>query len=93
MLRSIVIAVGIVALGGAVLALMAGLIGPAIAAGITGAILLAGTLFERVRYKPLLPQGPANAVRTGERFYDEAARKTVTVYVDPATGERSYVED
>ena len=36
---------------------------------------------------------PSNAVRTDERFIDETTGKPVTVYVDPVTGERSYVQE
>ena len=31
--------------------------------------------------------------RTAERFVDDATDKPVTVYIEPATGERSYVQE
>lgn len=93
MLRNIVIAIAVACLAGGAIVLILGQIGPALLLGVWGAILLAGTLFEKVRYKPVLAEKPANAVRTDEKFFDEATRKSVTVYVDPTTGERSYVEE
>ena len=57
-------------------------------------LLLAGTVFERVRYKRLQPSAPGGRfVRTPERFRDEATGADVTVYADPATGERAYVRE
>ncbi len=59
-----------------------------------GALLFFGLGFERIRYKPLLKKRPgAGWVRTSERFIDEETAETVTVYVDPATGERAYVRE
>ena len=59
-----------------------------------GVLLLAGTLFERVHYKPIEHQHPGPGwQRTAERFYDEEIGKTVSVYIHPETGERRYVED
>ncbi len=60
---------------------------------VLGALLLLGTLAERVVYKPLAKEKPPGAVRTNERFIDDKTGKSVTVYTDPATGERTYVEE
>ncbi|MBV8978619.1 MAG: hypothetical protein JO261_00050 [Alphaproteobacteria bacterium] len=90
MLRSILIAVGaLFALGGAAL-LIAGNLGgiPPLA---MGALLLLGTVWERVRYKPIESTSPGSGwVPTDERFVDEAGR-TVQVWVEPKSGERRYV--
>ena len=93
MLRNVVLGFGALSLIGMALPGIAGNTAPAIMLGVWGVILIAGTIFERVRYKPVLPKQPRGAVRTQERFFDETTQKPVTVYVDPATGERSYVED
>ena len=59
-----------------------------------GVLLLVGTAFERVRYKRLATGAPdARFQRTAERFRDPATDAPVTVYADPATGERVYVRD
>ena len=93
MLRNLLIGVAAVSLGGAAIALAAGAVKGALMLGAWGIILLVGTVYERVRYKPVLETKPESAVRTDERFVDEATGKPVTVYIDPATGERSYVQE
>ena len=57
-------------------------------------MILIGTVFDRVIYKKTqaLPPG-AGWVRTPERFVDDATGKPITVYVQPASGERQYVEE
>ena len=55
--------------------------------------LIAGTVYERVIYKPLENQAGAGWTATSERFIDEATGKTVTVYVREGTGERKYVAE
>ena len=51
-------------------------------------------LIERWRYKPLAqrPPGP-DWQRTDERFVDPASGEPVTVFYQPATGERRYVSN
>jgi hypothetical protein len=93
MLRNIVIAVGALCLAGAATALVFGNIPAALMLGTWGAILLLGTVYERFRYKPVAKAKPANAVRTDEKFIDDETGKPVTVYIDPATGERTYVNE
>lgn len=93
MLRLFVIALGAASLLGGLAAFATGS-----TAGwgglIFGALLLLGTLYEKVRYKPVEAQRPGPGwERTTERFYDEERGKTVTVYIHPETGERRYVED
>ena len=55
-----------------------------------GIILAGGLAIERFRYKPELerPPGPG-FVRTDEKTVDENG--VVTVWFNPATGERAYV--
>ena len=57
-------------------------------------VLLAGTVFERIRYKRLA-SAPTEArfSPTPERFFDTETGAPVTVWIDPATGERKYVRD
>ena len=58
-------------------------------------VLLLGTLFERVGY------GRAQATRptgrgwqeTAERFVDPESGRIVSVWFDPASGQRRYVDD
>jgi hypothetical protein len=94
MLRSAVIGFGIFLLGCGVLVLIHGGPPSAWALLIWGALIAGGVVFERVRYKPLernVP--PGNWVRTAERFIDDETGVPVTVYIDPQTGERKYVQD
>jgi hypothetical protein len=93
MLRSALIAIGVLCLVGGIFAMVLSRAAPGLLFAIWGVILLLGTLYERVRYKALLRAGPTAAVRTTERFIDNDTGKTVTVYVDPGSGERSYVEE
>lgn len=92
MLRSAIIVIGALCLLGGGVAVLAGAM-PGFIALAWGVILLLGTLYERVRYKTLLRERPGGAVRTSERFVDDSTGRTVTVYIDPASGERSYVEE
>lgn len=59
-----------------------------------GAILFFGLAYERFRYKAIVPATPGPGwVRTAERFVDDETGKPVTVYLQPETGERTYVEE
>lgn len=59
---------------------------------VMGVLLLAGTLYERFRYKPVEPAAPGLGWEaTGEKFVDHETGKLVTVYILPRTGERKYV--
>ena len=55
MLRSAVLIFGAVCLVGGLIAMRAGLFPPAIIAVVWGALLIIGTVYERVRYKALEP--------------------------------------
>ncbi|MBY0317809.1 MAG: hypothetical protein K2X72_03700 [Reyranella sp.] len=91
MLRSVV-------LGAGVLMLVAGIIvaGFSLPGGlwllISGGVVTAGTLLERVIYKPLLREKPgAGWSKTAERFIDPDTGQAVDVFYNPRTGERQYV--
>jgi len=59
-----------------------------------GLLLGVGVLIERTRYKRLERAAPDPRFQpTSERFIDPETRAAVTVYFDPATGERKYVRD
>ena len=62
--------------------------------GIAGILAIAGTVFERVRYKAVAPTPPLGPgwIETPEKFRDPATDRWVQVYFKPETGERSYVE-
>ena len=93
MLRTFVIAFGVLCLAGGAIAALAGA-GGGWGAIALGMLLILGTVYERVRYKPLTSARPEPGwERTSERFIDEQTGKTVTVYVRPETGERQYIED
>ncbi|HWA90020.1 MAG TPA: hypothetical protein VG889_08305 [Rhizomicrobium sp.] len=93
MLRSALIAVGALC----VVCGLAGLATGTLAAGwavFWGAILLLGTVLERVRYKQLENGRPGPGwIATSERFIDDETGKPVRVWLEPATGERRYVTE
>ncbi len=94
MLRSAVIALGIVCFAGGLVALLAGAGPPGFAAMSGGGLILLGTLWERFRYKTVEKGVPGPGwVCTDERFVDDETGKPVSVYLEPTTGERQYVQD
>jgi len=93
MLRSLVLAVGVLCLAGGIVALLFGL-PPFFVLLVWGVLLVCGVVFERVRYKPLKDAAPGPGwEKTPERFIDDATGDEVAVYVRPSTGERAYVKD
>ncbi len=73
-----------------------------------GAVLLAGVLLERTRYRSLQAERTASDYGPGggevgrpddrfqptdERFVDPTTRVSMRVWLDPATGERRYVAE
>ncbi len=87
------LAIAIVALVCGVIAVALGAIG-LWALVVWAAILALALAIERFRYKPLQSGKPGPGwERTTERFVDDETGKTVTVWVDPRTGERQYVKD
>jgi uncharacterized membrane protein HdeD (DUF308 family) len=94
MLRNFILALGGFAFVGGLIALFAGTFSPAFVLVFWGVLLIVGTVYERVRYKPVEAVAPTgNWVRTEERFIDDETGQPVTVYMDPETGERKYVRD
>lgn len=93
-MHSLTIAIGVAAFVCGLITLALTNFPPAFMFLFWGAIIIAGTVFERVRYKPLESKAPAgNWQRTSERFIDDATGTPVTVWLDPVTGERKYVAD
>jgi hypothetical protein len=93
MLRSAIIAIAAACFIGGLIALATGLCPPAFVFVFWGAILLIGTVYERFRYKPIESVTPgAGWTRTDERFIDDETGQPVTVWLDPASGERKYVK-
>lgn len=93
-MRGVLIAVAVISLLCGLVALATGAFPPAAIFAIWGVLLVIGTMFERVIYKKTLARPPgAGWVRTSERFIDDASGKPITVYVEPSTGERQYVEE
>jgi len=95
MLRQILLAVSLVSMAAGAVGLVTGLFYPAALWMLgTGAILVIGIAYERVRYKPIAKSRPGPGwERTSERFVDDESGNTVTVYIQPDTGERMYVEE
>ena len=99
MLRTTVIAVVALALSTTIVCVAlgwAGMIGIpvgfAIWAALQFAIVLAGFLFERTRYKPFEIEQPGPGWEaTPERFIDPATGAHVRVWFNARTGERRYV--
>jgi hypothetical protein len=93
MLRKAVIALGGLCLAAGLIMLITPAASAAFGPLAFGALLLIGTLWERVRYKPIEDGAPGGTyTRTSERFIDEETGETVTVWIDPASGERKYVK-
>jgi uncharacterized membrane protein HdeD (DUF308 family) len=94
LLRGILIVIAIVSILCGLVALATGAFPPAAIFAVWGVLLVVGTVFERVIYKQTMARPPgAGWVRTTERFIDDATGKPITVYVEPATGERQYIEE
>jgi fatty acid desaturase len=92
MLRGVVLAVGAACLA-AGLVMWALAIAPALILLAWAALILVGTVYERLRYKPLETGAGPGWRATPERFVDDASGKTVTVHVQDGTGEHKYVSD
>ena len=93
MLRGFVLVLGAaLALGGLWTALVGRATGAGIEAMVVGALLVAGTLFEKLRYgeSQEAPRGP-DWSRSDETFVDPASGRRLTVYENHRTGQRRYV--
>lgn len=94
MLRAAVLGLGIFGFLAGLFALALHALPPAAIFAFWGALVVVGTIYERYRYKPLEIARPGSPwVPTEERFIDDESGKAVTVYIDPATGERKYVTE
>ena len=94
MLRNTVLAIGAAFL---LLALVVGIAGGpiplALWSGTIGLAILAGTVFERGRYKPAENGSPgAGWEATDEHFLDPETGDVVSVFYRRASGERRYVK-
>jgi hypothetical protein len=90
MLRTVVLALGCIAVAAGALLAAAGTRGAGLYLVCVGAAIILGTAFERWRYRAAPPAG-AQWERTGERFEDPATGETMEVHYDRASGERRYV--
>ena len=91
MLRAVVLALGLLCCAGGVLGLALGDWGGMLGLLVFGALLLAGTLFERHYHRNLpAPPGPGWE-RTGESFKDPASGENVDVWYNSQSGQRRYV--
>lgn len=90
MLRTLVLALGGIAVVAGTLLIGAHARGAGIYLLCLGAAIILGTAFERWRYRNAPPTG-ASWERTGERFEDPATGETMEVQYDRASGERRYV--
>jgi cell division protein FtsW (lipid II flippase) len=94
MLRNVVLGFGVLCLVAGLVSIFVAGFPPAIVFGIWGVLIVAGVVFERVRYKPLERAAPTGRWRrTAERFIDDETGEPVTVFIDPETGERKYVRE
>jgi hypothetical protein len=91
MLRKVILAYGVLAVAGAVLLALAGIItGLVFYLFANGAIVIVAVLFERGRYHPAVsPDGPWQ--ETAERFVDPTTGALMKVRYNPRTGARDYV--
>jgi hypothetical protein len=93
-LRLAVLALAAMAMVASLALWVAGLCSGAVVFAIWAALIGIGTLYEKVRYKPLLPGAPGPEWRrTPERFIDPASGQPVTVYVRDGSGERQSVRE
>jgi hypothetical protein len=94
MLRDLLIAFAALLMGCGTIGLIMGLGPDALMPVLAGVLLLIGTLWERVRYKPVEDGRPGPGwVATDERFVDDESGRLVRVWLEPATGERRYVNE
>jgi hypothetical protein len=93
-LRNLVIALGVLCILGGAAAIATGAWPGAFGPMIFGALLLLGTIWERLRYKPVEQGSPGPGwVATGERFVDDDNGQMVRVWIEPRSGERRYIRD
>jgi hypothetical protein len=93
LLRAALLVIGGVMLAAAAIGALAGCrLAVTIPPAVWGAILAGGVLVERWRYQTLTDARPGRHWQaTPERFVDPETGRLVTVFFNPATGERRYV--
>ena len=91
MLRTFVLVAAMLAVTAA---LYGAVIDPAVwPALLMSVLVLAAILFERARYGAVQrPPVESGWQETAERFIDDASGRPITVWFNPATGERRYVD-
>jgi membrane protein implicated in regulation of membrane protease activity len=93
-MRKGLITIGVLVIVLGLAALVSGVVASSFVFVFWGLVLIAAIVFERRRYKRIARASPGPGwERTNERFVDDETGKTVTVYVRPQTGERTYVEE
>ncbi|HWD60365.1 MAG TPA: hypothetical protein VG308_18935 [Stellaceae bacterium] len=94
-LSRLALTLGLVLVAAAIVAWVARAPGPVTGwLAAVGVVTLIGTIFERVRYKAVMPAPPSGPdwTATNERFRDPGTDRWVQVYYKADTGERRYVE-
>src|SRR5207302_4958286 len=91
MLRKAILAYGVLAIIGAVVLALAGIITGLVGyLFVNGAVVIAALLFERGRYRPTVTPG-GKWEETAERFVDPSTGQLMKVRYNPQTGARDYV--
>jgi len=91
MLRKAILAYGALAIIGAVVLALAGIItGLVVYLFVNGAVVIAALLFERGRYRPTVTPG-GKWEDTEERFIDPSTGQLMKVRYNPQAGAREYV--
>lgn len=91
MLRLLVLGFGGALILGSLFAAIDGIPAPALWLFAVGALIVIGTVFERVLYKPLKAGNPGPGwTETGERFVDPETGTMVKVLFNATSGERRY---
>jgi hypothetical protein len=95
LLRAALLVFGGLMLAAAAIGALSGCrLGAVIPLALWGAILAGGVLVERWRYQRLAEHHPGRDWQaTPERFVDPETGRPVTVFFNPANGERRYVAD
>ncbi len=93
MLRSVLIAYGVLCIIGAIILLAAHVtIALVLYLAINGLIIAGGIILERSSYRSKADTTQGKWQSTGERFNDPTSGRIVEVYFNPQTGERDYRE-
>jgi len=91
MLRKAILAYGVLAVIGAIVLALAGIItGLVFYLFVNGAVVIAALLFERGRYHPPITPG-GKWEETEERFVDPSTGQLMKVRYNPQTGARDYI--